>query len=60
MSEEDLKKEMKRIGLADVGASSFDFINPIPKLRVSKSNLNFAIEGKHFIIQPDGIINWLF
>ncbi len=36
MSEEDLKKEMKRLGLANVGASSFDFSNPIPKLRISK------------------------
>lgn len=59
MSEEDLKKEMKRLGLADVGASSFDFNNPIPKLRISKSNFNFAIEGKHFKIKPDGLINWV-
>lgn len=60
MPEEDLKKEMKRLGLADVGASSFSFSNPIPKLRISKSNFNFAIEGKHFEIKPDGEVNWQF
>jgi CRISPR-associated endonuclease Csn1 len=60
MSEEDLKKEMKRLGLADVGASSFSYSNPIPKLRISKSNFNFAIEGKHFEIKTDGSINWKF
>jgi len=60
MSEEDLKKEMKKLGLADVGASSFSFSNPIPKLRISKSSFNFSIEGKHFEIKPDGEINWIF
>jgi CRISPR-associated endonuclease Csn1 len=60
MSEEDLKKEMKRLSLADVGASSFSFSNPIPKLRISKANFNFAIEGKHFEIKPNGEINWQF
>lgn len=60
MSEEDLKREMKRLNLADVGASSFNFSNPIPKLRITKSNFNFAIEGKHFEIKPDGKINWQF
>lgn len=59
MSEEDLKKEMKRLELADVGASSFNFLKPIPKLRISKANFNFAIEGKHFEIKPDGVIKWL-
>lgn len=58
MSEEDLKNEMKRLGLADVGASAFNFTNPIPKLRISKSNFNFAIEGKHFIVLLDGEIKW--
>jgi CRISPR-associated endonuclease Csn1 len=56
MSEEDLKKEMKKHGLADVGASSFDFTKPIPKLRLSKSSFNFAIEGKDFELMPDGQI----
>ncbi len=58
MSEEDLKKEMKRLNLGDVGASSFNFSFPIPKLRLSKANFNFAIEGKHFQIKPDGEIKW--
>lgn len=60
MSEEDLKKEMKRLSLPDTGASAFNFFNPIPKLRISKSNFNFAIGGKHFEIKPDGEINWKF
>lgn len=59
MSEEDLKKEMKHLELPDTGASSFNFISPIPKLRISKTNFNFAIEGKHFEIKPDGCINWI-
>jgi CRISPR-associated endonuclease Csn1 len=58
MSEEDLKIQMKRLGLPDTGASSFNFTNPIPKLRISKSNFNFAIEGKHFEIKPDGTIHF--
>ena len=58
MSEEDLKKEMKSLDLADVGASSFNFIKPIPKLRLSKLSFNFAIEGKHFNVMPDGEIKW--
>ena len=58
MSEEDIKKEMKNLELADVGASSFNFIKPIPKLRLSKSSFNFAIEGKHFNVMPDGEIKW--
>lgn len=59
MSEDILKKEMKRLGLADVGASSFSFSNPIPKLRISKANFNFIIEGKHFTIKPDGEIQFI-
>jgi CRISPR-associated endonuclease Csn1 len=60
MSEEDLKKEMKKHGLADVGASAFNFKTSIPKLRLSKSSFNFAIEGKHFEIKPDGKIFFKF
>ena len=48
MSEDELKNEMKRLGLADVGSSSFNFEFPIPKLRLSKANFNFIIENKHF------------
>ncbi len=49
---------MKRLELADVGASAFNFSSPIPKLRISKANFNFAIEGKHFEISVDGKANW--
>jgi CRISPR-associated endonuclease Csn1 len=59
MPEEDIKKEMKRLNLADVGASSFNYAFPIPKLRISKSNFNFAIEDKHFEVKPDGEIKWI-
>lgn len=59
MPEEDIKKEMKRLNLTDVGASAFDFSFPIPKLRISKSNFNFAIEDKHFEMMPDGEIKWM-
>ena len=58
MPEDELKKEMKRLGLPDVGVSSFDFLKPAPKLRLSKSSFNFAIENKHFIMLPDGDIKW--
>ena len=60
MTEEDVKKEMKRLELPDSGASSFNFVKPIPKLRLSKSSFNFAIEGKHFNIMLDGEIKWKF
>lgn len=56
MSEEDLKKEMKILELPDTGASFFNFQHPIPKLRLSKGNFNFAIEGKDFELMPDGKI----
>jgi CRISPR-associated endonuclease Csn1 len=60
MPEDELKREMKRLNLADVGASSFNFSQSIPKLRLSKTAFNFAIEGKHFSVNPDGQIKWLF
>jgi CRISPR-associated endonuclease Csn1 len=61
MSEDALKGEMKKLGLTDVGASSFHFDShiPIPKLRLTKANFNFAIENKHFEIHPDGQLKWL-
>ncbi len=59
MTEDELKKEMQKLRFPDTGASYFDFSNPIPKLRLSQSNLNFAIEGKHFEINLDGTIKWL-
>jgi hypothetical protein len=58
MPEDELKNYMKKKGLADVGVSYFDFDDPIPKLRLSKSAFNFAIENKYFNIMPDGSINW--
>lgn len=60
MSEDELKAAMKARGLADVGASAFNFDEPIPKLRISKAAFDFVIEGKHFDILPDGEINWKF
>jgi CRISPR-associated endonuclease Csn1 len=60
MKEDDLGKEMKRLGFASSGASEFDFKNPIPKLRLSQGSLNMAIENKHFNIKPDGEIKWKY
>jgi hypothetical protein len=60
MPEDELKNMMKARGLADVGASYFDFDDPIPKLRLSKAALNFAMEGKHFDITPDGNFQWKY
>jgi CRISPR-associated endonuclease Csn1 len=60
MSEDELKVTMKNKGLADVGASYFNFDDPIPKLRLSKAAFNFAIEGKYFDIMPDGSIKWKY
>jgi CRISPR-associated endonuclease Csn1 len=58
MKEEDVTKEMKRLNLPSTGASTFDFASPIPKLRLSQGSLNMAIEGKDFVIKPDGQIDW--
>lgn len=60
MKEDDLGKEMKKLGFASSGASEFDFNHPTPKLRLSQGSLNIAIEGKHFDITLDGTINWKF
>lgn len=58
MAEDELKSVMKEKGSPEAGESRFDFDEPTPKLRLSKAALNFAIEGKHFNIMPDGNINW--
>jgi CRISPR-associated endonuclease Csn1 len=42
------------------GFSEVNYENPWPKLKLSKDNLNMAIEGKHFEIMPDGVIVWKF
>jgi CRISPR-associated endonuclease Csn1 len=51
---EDVKKEVGD------GKSQIDFEKPYPKLRLTKSNFYFTIEGKDFEIKPDGEIKWLF
>jgi len=40
------------------GVSILDFENIQPRYFISKSNFNFAIEGKHFEVKPDGEIFW--
>lgn len=42
------------------GFSEFNFEFPWPKLLLSSGKFNFAIEGKHFKVNPDGEIEWLF
>jgi CRISPR-associated endonuclease Csn1 len=59
MTEDELKKEMKRLNFPEVGVSSVNLYKPAPKLRLSKSSFNFAVENKHFKMLPDGKINWL-
>jgi CRISPR-associated endonuclease Csn1 len=41
------------------GDSIIDYNKPKGKLRLSKGNFNFIIEGKDFNIEPDGKIRWL-
>lgn len=60
MSEEDLTKSMVELKLPKTGASKFDFNLPIPKLRLSRDNFNFAIENKDFNINLDGSIKFTF
>jgi len=42
------------------GFSEFNFEIPNPRLLLSKSKLNFALEGSDFEILPHGEINWLY
>lgn len=42
-----------------IGFSSVDFDNLQPRYLLSPSSFNFAIEGKDFVIQPDGEIEWI-
>ncbi len=60
-----LKAEMKLRELPDAGATSIDFENPIPLLRLNihmkpkgVQAFNYAIEGRHFLVNPDGQIDW--
>jgi CRISPR-associated endonuclease Csn1 len=41
------------------GYSTINFNDPQPRYRLTKGNFNFAIEGKHFEIKPDGEIKWM-
>ena len=49
---------MKKRELPESGASYIDFEKPILKLRLARDNFNFAIEGKHFEVKPDGEVIW--
>ena len=60
LSEDTIKSEMKKRELPETGASFIDFERPILKLRLARDNFNFAIEGKHFEVKPDGKIEWSF
>ncbi|MFO7444793.1 MAG: hypothetical protein R6W90_00430, partial [Ignavibacteriaceae bacterium] len=48
--------EARKDNLLGGGESFVDFNRNQPKLRLSKNNLNFLIEGKDFSITPDGEI----
>jgi CRISPR-associated endonuclease Csn1 len=41
-----------------VGVSKVNFVIPEPRYLLSPSSFDFAIEGKHFGIKPDGKIIW--
>jgi CRISPR-associated endonuclease Csn1 len=42
------------------GYSNVDLDNPAPRLLLTKGKFNFAIEGKHFELNPNGSIVWKF
>ena len=58
LKDDDIKKELKKMDIPDVGSSKINFDYPIYWLRLSKENLNFAIENIHFTIALDGTIIW--
>lgn len=60
LPEDALKSEMKKMGLADTGASAFDSTRLIPKLRLSKSNFDFIVEHIHFNLNLDSTIHFRF
>ena len=41
------------------GFSKVNFEMPTPKLKLSKDNLNMAVEGYDFLIAMDGTVEWL-
>jgi CRISPR-associated endonuclease Csn1 len=60
-----IKETMINRGLPDKGATTIDFENPVPLLRLrlhivkgGRGVYNFAVEGKDFEMMPDGKINW--
>ncbi|RTL51490.1 MAG: hypothetical protein EKK39_07715 [Sphingobacteriales bacterium] len=59
LSSKQIEEKLVEMKASKKGASSVNFLNPFPKLRLSKNNLNMAIENKHFAVFPDGSISWL-
>ncbi len=51
------KKDNTKI-IIDQGETKINFENPHPKLKLSRENMNCAIENQDFIINPDGTIYW--
>jgi CRISPR-associated endonuclease Csn1 len=51
--EDEIKKEVGD------GKTKIDFEIPYPKLRLSKTNLDFALENVDFIVKADATIQWL-
>ena len=52
------KKDITKI-INDQGETKINFENPHPKLKLSRENMNCAIENQDFIINPDSTIKWL-
>jgi CRISPR-associated endonuclease Csn1 len=52
------KKDITKI-IKDQGETKVNFENPHPKLKLSRENMDCAIENQDFIINPDGTIKWL-
>jgi CRISPR-associated endonuclease Csn1 len=52
------KKDITKI-IKDQGETKINFQNPHPKLKLSRENMNCAIENQDFITNPDGTIKWL-
>lgn len=62
IDEKRLLKIYPKDEFGDRGKNGFSEVNydfPYPKLLLSIGKFNFAIEGKHFEIKPDGGIKWL-
>ncbi|QOI97279.1 MAG: hypothetical protein HRU69_07160 [Flammeovirgaceae bacterium] len=58
-ADNDLKKLEKTFGKAIwQGFSNVNLKTPYPKLKLSKDNLNFVVEGYDFEVKRDGTIKW--